>query len=1127
LWLDCPACGTEQPADAAFCSSCGTALKAGAQRARVADPGEERKLVSVLFADLSGSTALGEKIDPEDVRDVQRELYGLVSGHVERHGGVTEKFAGDAVMAVFGIPQAHEDDAERAVLAAIAVRDDFSRFATNVHDRFGADVGIRVGVNTGEVVTGREAAARGDLMVSGDAVNVAARLQQAAEPGEVVVGERTRSATQRAIAYGEAVAHEAKGKSEPVRVSVAVAAIAEPARRGLPGLHAPMIGRDNELELLGTLARRVADERAPQLVTLFGAAGVGKSRLLSEFAAATPWLRRFEGRCLSYGENVTWWPLAEIVKAQAGIRESDPAAVVRDRLADTLGGMGDARMAEAIAHTIGLESASADSLEPVDVRRMLVSGWSRYFAALGREAPTAIVIEDVHWAPSPLLDLIDAVAASLEDTPVMIVCTARPELIDSRPSWGAGLRSATSISLRPLAADENGRLVSSLLDVDRLDGDVRDRICARAEGNPFYTEEILRMLIDEGAITRSGSGWIATERVNGIPIPDGVRGVIAARIDLLGSAERRALRECAVVGRTFWADAVGVDESALAALVQRELVSERLESSMEGRREFIFKHALTCDVAYSILPRAERRELHLRVARWIEELGDEREGEISEVLAHHYLQAIASGETDSGVRRRAMEVFVRAGRAALRRAAAEPAVRLLRAAMGLADNERDLALVELELASAEISMLETDAAIERLQNAAARFQSVGDREGQAQALGELTRALWYHARPEEALVAGEQAVAILEGLPESVALARALARRSQLEMLGGVRAAIPHAEEAVSVARRVGDRFAEANALINLATARSFRSGVPDAGMFAEATRIAIDAGAYDEAYRAAVNQVWGSALSAPLSRIEEVAAEAGGLPKIVESAFSDYLELSVHRFVHLPAGRWEEMVPHLTPEWEQRARSGGAGSGMIWLELSARVALARGDGAAARPMIAELVEWADQAAEPQRVVPARVLAAVEAAGTGDAHAVLGHVSAGLAILEGRFDAFIAELAVGAGRALHRLGAAAEARRFADELSPALRREAQTGSTIGLDVVEGLALLGEGRPREAAEHLQRARDLEAERGAMYFAACCDADLAEALKAAGDEAAAQATRERADAVLGPLGVVRAI
>ena len=355
--------------------------------------GRRRRVVTVLFADLAGSTALGEKLDPEDVRELQGELFELINTEVERFGGTTEKFAGDAVLAVFGIPQAHEDDPERAVRAALAVRDAFGSFTERVQGRHGAEVGLRIGVNTGEVVAGREAAARGELMVSGDAVNVAARLQQHARPGDVLVGQRTQAASSRAIAYREHESLQAKGKSEPIAAWVAVSAAGqqEPTPRGMAGLTAPLVGRNEELAVLSAVAARVERERAPQLVTLFGPAGVGKSRLLAELVERLPGARLVQGRCLPYGEGITFWPLAEAAKAHAGILDTDPADTALSKLRTAIESVVPEdqadRVLEAAAWTIGLSLPGASGVgnDPHEVARRLHDGWTRYVAALGRE----------------------------------------------------------------------------------------------------------------------------------------------------------------------------------------------------------------------------------------------------------------------------------------------------------------------------------------------------------------------------------------------------------------------------------------------------------------------------------------------------------------------------------------------------------------------------------------------------------------------------------------------------------------------------------------------------------------------------------------------------------------------
>ncbi|HYA09157.1 MAG TPA: adenylate/guanylate cyclase domain-containing protein, partial [Gaiellaceae bacterium] len=824
----CPACGSEQVGSALFCSSCGTTL---GEQARPRTGTDERRVVTVLFADLAGFTALGEQLDPEDVRHLQAELFALLNTEVERFGGTTEKFAGDAILAVFGIPQTHEDDPERAVRAALSAHDRFTAFADRIRAEHRAEVGLRIGVNTGEVVAGREAAAGGELMVSGDAVNVAARLQQSAQPGEVLVGERTYAATNRAVSFEERREIDAKGKRTRVPAWVALAPLAEPAFRS--GLTGPFVGRTEEIAVLDAVASRVEREHVAQLVTLFGPAGVGKSRLLSELLGRLPDARVLRGRCLPYGEGITYWSLAEAAKAEAGILDTDPVEAALAKLRAAVASVvGDARgdVFEAIAWMIGFSVPGSAILtaDPDYVRRSLAEAWQRYVEELGRRRLTVLVVEDVHWASAALLDLVDHLAEALSETCVLIVCTARPEFLDLRPTWGAGKQNATTLALAPLSADESARLVSSLLGEAQLSEDVRAPILASAEGNPFFLEEMLQMLIEERAVERQNGAWVATGRLSEIPIPDSVHGVIAARIDLLEASERDALRRCSVVGRVFWPLAVDVDEEDVAPLSRRGLVSPRPQSVMAGLREFAFKHALTRDVAYSSLPRAERRDLHRRVAEWIQRVAPDRDVETAELAAYHYSEAIAYGEDDPVVVARAHALLLATGESAMHRGAFIAARTQFEAAAGLDAGDDRRASALLALAELDVAEAHWEDAFERLDTTE---QLVGERDPRMRSavLALRSRVCWINGRWEEALTASNGAVSALVGLAESHQLARALARRSQLEMLKNRREAIEHSLEAIAVAERVGDVFATVNARINLFTARASEGDGPDA----------------------------------------------------------------------------------------------------------------------------------------------------------------------------------------------------------------------------------------------------------------------------------------------------------
>jgi class 3 adenylate cyclase/tetratricopeptide (TPR) repeat protein len=648
----CPRCGADLPPDARFCPSCG-------QEIAPAAGGEERKLVTILFADVSGSTELGERLDAERLREVMDSFFASMREEIEAEGGTVEKFIGDAVMAAFGVPAAHEDDPARALRAAIRMGQRLSSLNADLVRTHGVRLAMRTGVNTGEVLA-VTSPRPGEAMVTGDAVNVAARLEQAAEPSQVVVGERTARAA-RGFRFADGGTIELKGKADPVRAYHLVEETAEERPRGIPGLRAPMVGRKSELDLLSSLFDRVRNEHRPHLVTIYGDPGVGKSRLTAEF------LSQMEvgglggmvvrGRCLPYGEGVTYWPLGEILKGLAGALDTDPPDVTQERIVKVGRDLLTPQMAPdpdraaaALAYTVGvtIPGYSFSELAPRQVRLEIHGAWRSFFSALAAEAPLVVVVEDIHWADPALLDLLEDVTERVEG-PVLFLCPSRPELTDRRPDWGGGRRNYSGLFLDPLTAEDSELLVSLLLAVEDLPGDLRRRILEHAEGNPFFLEEIIRQLIDAGGIVRDRDRWLATSDVLQVAIPDTIQGVLAARIDLLAPEEKRALQAAAVVGRVFWTGAVGavVDgqgpadglDDLLERVERRELVLSRLSSSMAGQREYIFKHVLTRDVAYEGLPRRDRADAHERVARWLEAAVGDRRMEFVELLAHHFGEA--------------------------------------------------------------------------------------------------------------------------------------------------------------------------------------------------------------------------------------------------------------------------------------------------------------------------------------------------------------------------------------------------------------------------------------------------------------------------------------------------------
>ncbi len=656
----CPSCDAEVPAGAKFCIECGAGMDTGlaapdspkpAATAPTEPPPEERRQVSVLFADLSGYTAVAERTDPEAVKAMLDRALQRLGDQVERFDGSIDKYIGDNVMAVFGAPVAHEDDPERAVRAALAMQAEMDR----INEQLPADVAflLRVGINTGEVLAGRMGEG---YTVIGDTVNVAARLQAAARPGSVTVGETTHRASRDSIAYDELEPLELKGKAEPVPAWEARAVLAErESQRAEPRVGAPLIGRSDELRMLLSLAEQLEREGRPHLVTMIGQAGVGKSRLLRELteraAELEPAPEVEVGECPPFGSGISYWALAEVLRSQFGIAADEPAdsaweklrASVRRLLGDEVSGEEAERIIAPIGIVLGLETteAPAEAEDPQRMRETLFSSIRTLTERICARAPLLLVIEDIHWADEGMLDLIEHLARWVRG-PLMIVCLARDELLDRRPDWGGGRRNATSISLEPLSEDETERLVGSLYEGNGGDAGLVARVAQRAGGNPLFAEEMVNRLQEPDADPEA--------------LPDTVHSVLAARLDSLPAFERRLLQYASVIGQNFWEGvllrASGAADrevsSALASLEQKELVIGGLTSRLVGEREYAFKHALIRDVAYGMLPKASRCRQHFAVGGLIEERAEETgEGAVA-LVAEHYGRAATLG-AESGI----------------------------------------------------------------------------------------------------------------------------------------------------------------------------------------------------------------------------------------------------------------------------------------------------------------------------------------------------------------------------------------------------------------------------------------------------------------------------------------------
>ena len=708
----------------------------------------ERRVVSVLFADLVGFTSRSERLDVEDVEGFLAPYQALLRGEVERTGGVVAKSTGDGVMALFGGVVAHEDDPERAVRCALGIRQSLTD-ATVPGERL--RLRVRVGVTTGEVLVSHGAG--GGVDAVGDVVNTAARLESAAPTDGILVDEFTQRATDRAIRYEAADPVSAKGKAAPVSAWLAlspVSVVPEQAREELA-----LVGRERERALLVDALGRACDEPAAQLVTVIGEPGIGKSRLVAELfdhVEALPELITWrQGRSLSYGDGVASWALGEIVKAQAGILESDPAAVAGEKLRDAVDAVipdgSDAGWVEGhLRPLVGLEGGGSHTAEGGRVEAF--AAWRRFFEALAGQGPTVLVFEDLHWADDVLLDFVDLLADRAGRLPLLLVCTARPELLEQRSAWGGGKVNALTIQLGPLTEADAGRVISGLLDQALLPAEVQRVVLERAEGNPLYAHEYVRMLLDRGLLVRDSGGW----RLEDAPeqLPESVQGIIAARLDTLSPEERRFVQDAAVIGRIAWLGAVcevgnhtaWEAEELLHQLERKQLLRRHRSSSVAGDVEFSFAHALTQEVTYSRIRRQDRADRHERAAGWIQQLAGERDDK-SELLAHHYTEALhlrqALGQDTTPIEAATQTALAEAGRQALAVSANAAATRHLESALDLACNDDPgRAGLLLDLAAARLRAHTAD---ERVLQAAVDAQ-VAAGEWEAAAIAEEMLGTW-------------------------------------------------------------------------------------------------------------------------------------------------------------------------------------------------------------------------------------------------------------------------------------------------------------------------------------------------------------------------------------------------
>jgi class 3 adenylate cyclase/tetratricopeptide (TPR) repeat protein len=700
--MHCPSCGTENPEGFRFCGACASPLEA-AQAHR-----EERKLVTALFTDIVGSTARAETLDPEDVRARLAPYYARLRRELEQFGGTVEKFIGDAVVALFGAPVAHEDDPERAVRAALAIRQAIAEL--NEDDAW-LDLHIRTGVHTGEalVVLGASAT-EGEGMASGDVMNTSARLQGAAPPDGIVVGEATYRATAHVIEYREAAAVQAKGKSEPIPIWEVVGVKASPDRR--PISRARLVGRSSELELLREGWDQVVSDGAPGIVTVLGPAGIGKSRLLIEFVehvrsvAAVHW-----GRCLSYGEGITYWPVTEIVKDAVGIQHDDDTATMSAKLGGFLQSLPTTNqdelrtMAAALANLVGASTTPEGTYATSEITQAeLHWGIRRVFELLAAGGPVVLVFEDLHWAEPTLLDLLQNTVDNLLGAPIFIVGSARPELAESGPAILRENGNRRVIAVDALGEDASRALLEELLGTEGKTGGPLEALLRNAGGNPLFLEETVRMVVDAGMDLEDGGATDA----EALGVPSSLQALIGSRLDQLPVADKRVAQTASVVGTVFWPGAVATMDggdgdlgSHLQALEQRDFIHAHAASTVRGEREYAFKHILIRDVAYGQLPKGRRAELHVSFADWVQALSAGEE-EFVEIVAYHLEQAcrlageVARSPIPPPVLR-AVEALIRAAEKAERREGMREAARFYERALDVVGGELPETALEIRL----------------------------------------------------------------------------------------------------------------------------------------------------------------------------------------------------------------------------------------------------------------------------------------------------------------------------------------------------------------------------------------------------------------------------------------------
>jgi len=858
LVIACLACGSANEPGDRFCGACGTALEAAAPAPPA--PATERRMVSVLFADLVGFTALSGPRDPEEVRELLSSYFEAARRTIERHGGTVEKFIGDAVMAVWGAPVAQEDDAERAVRVALELVDAVHALG----ERSGTDLEARAGVATGDAAVTVGAVGQG--IVAGDLVNTASRIQGAAAPGGVLVDEITRRVTEAAIVSEPAGTFELKGKPEPVPLWRAVRVTA--ARRGVgrsAGLDPPFVGRERELRLLKDIFHATEGGRA-HLMTVSGIAGIGKSRLAWEFekyadglADEVLWHR---GRCLSYGEGVAFWALAEMVRMRSGIAEDEPAATADPKLETAVAEwVGDPGEREWVLGPLRILLGLAQA--PEGGREHLFPAWRRFFEAMAERLPVALVFEDVQWADEALLSFVEYLLEWSRDHRLFVLALARPELAERRPGWGAASRSLTSLALEPLSGEAMTALVAGM--VPGLPEAAVSRVVAAAEGVPLYAVETARMLLDRGLVVRAGEGYRLEGDIAEIEIPETLHALVAARLDGLGDDERRLLQQAAVLGKSFAPEGLaavsGIQtdqvETVLRALARKELVSVQTDPRSPDRGQYGFVQDIVRTIARDTLGRRERKRLHLATADHLAAIGGD---ELAEVIAAHRLDAfrLLPDDPDAAeLRDLARADILRAADRAASVAAPAEAYRLVMSALDFTAEDRERATLRERAGILALQDGDVAGASGEFAEAIAIFDRAGEAHAAARVRARLGDVLFLLERGDEAIAEMEDAYAVLSAQPPDAGLAHLAGQLGRVCILLGQES---HGREPLERAIDIAEMLALPEVLSNALNTKALLTLAATGhreearSLLLGALRVALDAGEIQAAMRAYFN---------------------------------------------------------------------------------------------------------------------------------------------------------------------------------------------------------------------------------------------------------------------------------